>query len=45
MKNGLMTIRVPGAPLRQELNMMRSRIAAAINAEVGKETVRELRFY
>ena len=45
MKNGLMTIRVPAAPLRQELNMMRSRIAAAINAEVGKETVRELRFY
>lgn len=44
IKNGLMTIRVPSAPLRHELNMMRSMIAAAINREVGKEVVRELRF-
>lgn len=45
MKNGRMTISVPSAPLRQELNMMRSQIAAAINAEVGKPTVTDLRFY
>lgn len=44
IKNGVMTIRVPGAPLRHELNMMRSMIAASINAEVGKEIVREVRF-
>ena len=44
MNKGKMTIRVAAAPLRQELNMMRSQIAAAINAEVGKPTVKELRF-
>lgn len=44
IKKGLMTIRVPSAPLRQELNMMRSAIARAINAEVGKEVVKELKF-
>ena len=44
IKNGVMMIRVPGAPLRHELNMMRSRIAEAINREVGKEVVRELKF-
>lgn len=44
IKNGVMTIRVPAAPLRQELNMMRSSIARAINRETGKETVKELRF-
>ena len=44
IKGGVMTIRVPAAPLRQELNMVRSRLAAAINAEVGKDIVKELRF-
>ena len=44
IKNGVMTIRVPSPPLRQELNMMRSAIARAINSEVGKEVVKDLRF-
>lgn len=44
IKDGVMTIRVPAAPLRQELNMMRSKLARAINAEVGKDVVKELRF-
>lgn len=44
MKNGLMTIKVPSAPLRQELNMMRAAIARAINTEIGKDTVKELKF-
>lgn len=44
IKNGVMTIRVPDAPLRHELNMMRSQIAAAINVETGKDTVKELKF-
>lgn len=44
IKDGVMTIRVPGASLRHELNMMRSMIAGAINAEIGKETVKEIRF-
>lgn len=44
IKNGVMTIRVPSAPLRHELNMMRSAIAKAINSEVGKEVVKELKF-
>lgn len=44
MKNGVMTIRVQAAPLRHELNMMRSAIASALNRHTGKETVKELRF-
>lgn len=44
MKKGVMTIRVPSAPLRQELNMMRSMLAQALNAETGKPTVTELKF-
>ena len=44
IRAGVMTVRVPSAPLRQELNMMRSMIARAINAETGKDTVKELRF-
>ena len=44
VKNGVMTIRVPSAPLRQELSMMRSQLIGAINAELGKEVIRELRF-
>lgn len=44
IKAGVMTIRVPAAPLRQELNMMRSQIAKAINAEIDKDVVKELRF-
>lgn len=44
IRNGVMTIRVPAAPLRQELNMVRSSIAAAINNEVGKPVVKELKF-
>lgn len=44
IKNGVMTIRVPSPPLRHELNMMRSAIARAINNEVGKEVISELKF-
>lgn len=45
IKGGVMTVRVPSAPLRQELNMMRSMIARAINAEISKEIVKEIRFH
>lgn len=44
IRDGVMTVRVGAAPLRQELNMMRSAIARAINQHTGKETVKELRF-
>lgn len=44
IKDGRMTIRVPSPPLRHELNMMRSAIAKAINSDIGKEVVKELRF-
>lgn len=44
IKDGRMTIRVPSPPLRHELNMMRSVIAKAINNEIGKDIVKELRF-
>lgn len=44
IRKGVMTVRVPSAPLRQELNMMRSALARAVNAAVGSEVVAELRF-
>ena len=44
VKNGVMTVKVPAAPLRQELNMMRSTIAEAINRHVGKDIIKELKF-
>lgn len=44
IRNGVMTILVPAAPLRQELNMMRSALAKAINAAIGKEIVKEIQF-
>lgn len=44
VKNGVMTIKVPAAPLRQELNMARSALAAAINKEIGKEIISEIKF-
>lgn len=44
IKDGRMTIQVDSPPLRHELNMMRTTIAKAINAEIGKEVVKELKF-
>ena len=44
IRNGVMTVRVLSAPLRQELNMLRSSLAEAINREIGKEIVKELYF-
>lgn len=44
IKDGKMTIKVPSAPLRHELNMMRTAISKAINTEVGKEVVKDLKF-
>lgn len=44
LKDGVMTIRVAQAPLRHELNMMRSTLARAINAEIGKDIVKDIRF-
>ena len=44
IRGGVMTVKVPSAPLRQELHMMRSALLEAINREAGKEVVRELRF-
>lgn len=44
ISNGVMTVRVANAPLRNELNMVRSKIIASINRETEAEVVRELRF-
>lgn len=44
VKDGLMTIGVPNAALRQELLMNRSRLRAAINRDIGKETISDIRF-
>lgn len=45
INGGKMSIRVPDAALRQELNMSRSRIMQEFNRLAGKEVVKSLRFY
>ncbi|MDE7109050.1 MAG: DUF721 domain-containing protein [Muribaculaceae bacterium] len=44
VREGVMTVGVPNAPLRQELSMNRTRLRAAINREIGRETITEIRF-
>lgn len=43
VSKGVMTVKVNSAPLRQELAMHRSRIAAAINRQLGKNVISEVR--
>lgn len=42
--NGVMTIHVRTAPLKQELNMSRSGLIRIINDMLGRETIKELYF-
>lgn len=44
VKNGIMTIGVPNAALRNELAMNRSTLRGAINGILGKNTITEIRF-
>lgn len=44
VRRGVMTVRVYDAGLRQELHMMRSSIARALNKVVGKEVITDIRF-
>ncbi|MDE7414650.1 MAG: DUF721 domain-containing protein [Muribaculaceae bacterium] len=44
VSNGMMVVDVYSAPLRQELNMNRSRIMTMINDRLGKEVIRAIRF-
>lgn len=44
VKNGLMSIGVPNASLRNELHMSRSRLCSLINKTLGKEIIKEIRF-
>ena len=44
VKNGLMTIGVKNASLRNELHMNRSSLKNHINIHLGKEIIKEIRF-
>lgn len=44
VKAGIMSIGVPNASLRNELNMNRTRLRELINKTIGKETITEIRF-
>lgn len=44
VRNGIMTIRVIDAPLRQEFNMQRSSMARALNRMLGRTVITEIRF-
>lgn len=44
VKNGVMSIGVANASLRNELNMNRSRLREIINKNLGKEVITEIRF-
>ena len=42
--NGIMTVYVRSAPLRQELNMSRSSLMRIINETLGREVITDIRF-
>ena len=44
VKNGVMSIGVPNASLRNELHMNRSRLREIINRNIGKEIITEIKF-
>lgn len=44
VRNGVMTVSVPGAPLRNELTMSRSILIRLINEKLGKQVIKEIRF-
>lgn len=44
MENGVLFVEVENAPWRAELTMRRREIAGKINAALGKNVVREIRF-
>ena len=44
VKNGIMTVYTYSAPLRQELNMSRTRLIGHINEMLGKTVITDIRF-
>lgn len=44
VKNGVMSIGVPIASLRNELYMNRTRLRELINSSIGKDVISEIRF-
>lgn len=44
VKGGVMTVRLTSAALRHEFSLNRSRLTAAINREVGREVITDIRF-
>ena len=45
IKNSVLFVEVSSAPLRNELNMSKSKVLALINKEVGEGIVNEVIFY
>lgn len=43
LKNGLLTVYLDSGLVKQELGMMRSRLIKALNDEVGKELITDIR--
>lgn len=44
VRNGIMTVGVPNAALRNELAMNRSSLRNAINASIGKQIINDIHF-
>lgn len=44
VKDGVMSIAVPSAAMRQELHMSRSSLIKFINSHIGKPVITEIRF-
>ncbi len=44
VKDGMMTVRVVSAPLRQELTMNRSHLIEIINRTLGRNVISDIRF-
>ena len=44
VEKGILTLGIPNASLRQELNMNRTSLKNLINKTIGKETILEIKF-
>lgn len=42
LKNGVLTVYIDSALVKQELNMLKSRLVASLNETIGKELITEI---
>ena len=45
VKNGVLSVQIKSAPLRQNLSMSQSTLTQKLNAEAGAQVINSIRFY